>query len=165
MTRLIWLMTGLIWETHFRGNIGPFCPFSGYFWAHLCLPLFCFGAIGAERKRPKNHSRPWPTQLSYAIATKINNTSQLTPYGALPIAIVSRIMPAAASKTARSSLLLSECRGPFYSTIQRYNSAPPMTMTNASTVHAIIYCRSGHHYNDRRHRIMPASTAAASLLE
>jgi hypothetical protein len=101
----------------------------------------------------------------YAIATKINNTSQLTTYGALPIAIVSRIMPAAASKTARSSLLLSECRGPFYSIIKRYNSAPPMMMTNASTVHAIIYCRSGHHYNDRRHRIRPASTAAASLFD
>ena len=97
-----------------------------------------------KRTKSKNLSDVWRTsdsdihQLSYApIATKINKTSQLTPYGALPIAIVSRIMPAAASKTARSSLLLSECRGPFYSTIQRYNSAPPMMMTNASTVHAI----------------------------
>ena len=69
----------------------------------LKFPLSSY-SLGAERKAQKIIARPWPTQLPYAIATKINNMSQLTPCGALPIATVGRIMPATASKTAHSLL-------------------------------------------------------------
>src|SRR5210317_460878 len=65
----------------------------------------------------KSIDAPCRPSLSYGIATKMNNTSQLTPCGALSIAIVGRIMPATASKTAPSLLLLSEFRGPFYSAL------------------------------------------------
>ena len=80
------------------------------------------------------------------IATRINNTLQLTPFGALPIAIVGRITPATASKTAHSSLLLSEFTGYFYSTLTTLQLRPaddddllsPQSMQ-------LIYRRSGHH--------------------
>src|SRR6056300_304739 len=98
-------------------------------------------------QNPKtNHRHHGRHQLSYAIATRINNTLQLTPFGALPIAIVGRITPATASKTARSSLLLSEFTGYFYSTLTTLQLRPaddddllsPQPMQ-------LIYRRSGHH--------------------
>src|SRR5210317_1021670 len=63
----------------------------------------------------------------------------------------------------RSSLLLSEFRGPFYLTIQRYNSAPLMTMTNVSTVHVINLSPQRTSLQRSAPSNNAASTAAASL--
>ena len=77
-------------------------------------------ALRADQKSKKRSSAPWPTQLSYAMATIINYSSQHKPCGALPIAIVGRIMPATASKTARSSLFIEFIQRHFYSTLTSY---------------------------------------------
>ena len=112
-------------------------------------------ALHADQKTKKRSLAPWPTQLSYAMATTINYSSQHKPCGALTIAIVGRIMPATASKTARSPLLSSEFRGPFIQRSRRYNSAPPMRWLMSPQSMQLIYRRGRHHYSGRCHRIMP----------